>query len=241
MTGDDSRGFDGELLSPMYGERFDDVDLEYKAALWQILCEDFFQRYVGPDDVVLDLGAGSCEFINSIRCGKKLVVDLNPEVKQFARDAEVFTISSTAMDPIDSESVDVVFTSNFFEHLPSKEHLLETLVECRRILRPGGKLLVLAPNIRYLGGKYWDYFDHHVPLTHLSMAEGLGVLGYEMQEVVPKFLPYTIKNTRLPRSLRLVRWYLKVRLVWRIFGKQMFIVAVKPHDAPEPGGGARAG
>ena len=139
----------GELLLTMYGERFDHVDLEYKAAFWRILCEDFFQRYVRPDDVVVDLGAGSCEFINAIRCGKKLVVDLNPEVKQFARDAEVFTISSTAMDPIETESVDVVFTSNFFEHLPTKEHLLETLVECRRILRPGGKPLVLAPHIRH--------------------------------------------------------------------------------------------
>ena len=33
---------------------------------------------------VVDLGAGTCEFINAIRCGSKIAVDTNPAVHQYA-------------------------------------------------------------------------------------------------------------------------------------------------------------
>lgn len=56
----------GEQLAALYRERFDDDDFEYKAAFWRVLCEDFFQKYIPPGATVVDLGAGSCEFINAI-------------------------------------------------------------------------------------------------------------------------------------------------------------------------------
>ena len=45
---------------------------------------------------------------------------------------------STDMHAIADGSVDVVFTSNFFEHLPNKVALVQTLAECHRILRDRG-------------------------------------------------------------------------------------------------------
>ena len=39
-------------------------------------------------------------------------------------------------------------------------------------------MVVLMPNIRYLAGRYWDYLDHHLPLTHLSLSEALELTGY---------------------------------------------------------------
>jgi hypothetical protein len=119
-----------------------------------------------------------------------------------------------------------VFVSNFFEHLPSKTALLATLRECHRILCAKGTLIVLQPNIRYLPGRYWDYLDHHIALSHLSMIEALELTGFHPVEVVPKFLPYTVKDRRLPRSGLLVRAYLKLKPAWGIFGRQMLIVSV---------------
>ena len=49
-----------------------------RRVLWRTLVDACFQRYVGPTDTVLDLGAGYCEFINPVRCGAKHAVDLNP-------------------------------------------------------------------------------------------------------------------------------------------------------------------
>ena len=60
------------------------------------------------------------------------------------------------------------------------------------MLRSDGRLLVLMPNLRYVGGRYWDYFDHHLPLTHASLVEGLEMSGFSADRVIPRFLPYTV-------------------------------------------------
>jgi SAM-dependent methyltransferase len=125
--------------------------------------------------------------------------------------------------------VDVVFASNFFEHLPSKEAFLQTLQEIRRVLRSGGRLLILQPNIRFLNGEYWDFLDHHIPLTDRTLVEALLCTGLRPVEVVPRFLPYTTKS-RLPSHPALVRLYLRVPLAQRLLGKQAWVVAVKPSD-----------
>jgi SAM-dependent methyltransferase len=212
-------------MGTLYRHRFSAEDLEFKRNMWEVLCRCFFQRYVRATDTVLDLGTGTCEFINAIRCGDKIVVDLNPDVALHARDATVVLAPATAMAPIASGSVDVAFCSNFFEHLPHKTAVLQTLGECRRVMRPGGTLIILQPNIRYLSGRYWDYFDHHLAFTHVSMVEALALRGFVARKVIPRFLPYTVKNTRLPRSTVLLRAYLRMPLLWPLLGRQMLIIA----------------
>jgi SAM-dependent methyltransferase len=223
---DDSAGASAEFV-PLYEGRFDEGELRFKADLWRVLVAEFFQSYIEPGATLVELGAGGCEFINAVRCARKIAVDLNPRTADLATDAEVLLRPSDDLSPIASETVDVVFASNFFEHMESKAALLATLRECRRIVRPGGKLIVLQPNIRYVGGRYWDYLDHHIPLTHLSMAEALELSGFSAEEVVPRFLPYTVKDRRFPHSVFLVRAYLKLRPAWRIFGRQMLLVGVR--------------
>jgi ubiquinone/menaquinone biosynthesis C-methylase UbiE len=219
--------FRGEDLARLYDARFSAVELEGKQVLWEALCRGFFDRYIAPEDTVLDLAAGSCEFVNACRAREKIAVDLNPQTKAFADDARVVIASSDHMPEVASHSVDVVFTSNFFEHLPTKQALLETLAECRRVLRPRGRLLTLMPNLRYVKQRYWDYFDHHLPLTHVSLVEGLRMAGFEPREVVPRFLPYTVKSMPVKVRPRLVHAYLRLPLAWRLFGRQMFVEAVR--------------
>lgn len=214
-------------LLRVYRHRFTPAEIVQSARVWQVLCGHFFQRYVPASATVVDLGAGYCHFINQIVCRGKYAVDLNPDVRiHAAAGVEVIETPSTQLSPIASASVDVVFSSNFFEHLRTQEDFLATLAEVQRILRPGGRLLVLQPNLAYLGGRYWDFFDHHLPFTHRSLAEGLEVVGFKVEEVVPRFLPYTIKS-RLPKAPALVWLYLKVKPLWWVLGKQMFVVARK--------------
>lgn len=226
----DATPLDPEDLARLYRERFADEDVPFKQRAWRILCERVFQPYVGEDATVLDLGAGRCEFINAIRCKEKIAVDLNPDTAAFAHDARVVMASSTDMPAVGSESVDVVFSSNFLEHLPDKGAVLRTLAECRRVLRPGGLLIVLMPNLRYLHGRYWDYFDHHTPLTHFSLAEALRLSHFTLRRVTPKFLPYTVKQQSVPRSTALLRLYLSLPFLWPILGRQMLVVAARPRD-----------
>ena len=218
----------GGDLSDIYRLRFTDDEMAFKEQMWHVLCREVFSHHIRADDTVIDLAAGSCEFINNIRCGRKIAVDLNPETHRYAIDAEVVLARSDEMTAISDASVDVVFTSNFFEHLPDKPTLLRTLAECRRVLRPGGQIIVLMPNMHYLGGKYWDYFDHHLPLTHRSLPEALMLAGYEVTKVVPRFLPYTVKDGRIPNSIALLRLYLRLPIAWRLLGRQMLVIARTP-------------
>jgi ubiquinone/menaquinone biosynthesis C-methylase UbiE len=213
--------------SNLYERRFDPAEREAKARVWRVLCEDFFQRYVSPSDAVLDLGAGFCEFINHIRCGAKWAVDSDEQVRAHAGpDVEVRCAPAHDLSWLDAASADVVFASNFFEHMPNKDALVATLREVHRVLKTGGRLLVLQPNIRYAYKEYWDFFDHHVPLSDKSMAEVLETNGFEVTEARPRFLPYTTKSA-LPQWPLLVRLYLRMPLAQRILGKQMFLVARK--------------
>ena len=128
------------------------------------------------------------------------------------------------MTAVQSESVDIVFVSNFFEHLPSTEALLGTLAEIRRVLRPGGRALVLQPNIRLVGGAYWDFVDHHLALTEKTLREAFGLAGLRTIETRTRFLPYTMVG-KMPAHPALVWLYLRVPPAQWIMGKQSFLVA----------------
>jgi SAM-dependent methyltransferase len=214
-----------ENLDQLYRQRFPEAVLARKSALWAVLCDDFFQRHVEPTDTVVDIGAGYCEFINNIRAARKIAVDVNPDVRRFAApDVRVINAPGMALAEIAAASVDVVFMSNFLEHLPNKQLVLDTFREARRILRAGGRIIVLQPNIRFLCGAYWDFFDHHTPLTDRSLVEALRLTGFTPTLVHPRFLPYTTRS-RLPQAPFLVRLYLRFPPAWRLLGKQALVVA----------------
>ena len=100
------------------------------------------------------------------------------------------------------------------------------LREAHRCLRPGGRIVCLGPNIRVLHGKYWDFFDHHTPLSDLSLKEALELRGFEVGTCIERFLPYTMSGRR-PAPLWTVRAYLRMPWAWRFFGGQFLVVGEK--------------
>jgi len=214
-------------LEELYIARFEEEKLPQKNAMWKVLCNDFLQKYIRKDSAVLDIGAGYCEFINNIQCAKKYAIDLNENAAKFAGpDVKVFQCSSTDLSVFADASIDISFMSNFLEHLKSREDILRTLSEVFRILKPGGGILILQPNIRYLYKQYWDYFDHQIPLSDKSLTEALQITGFTIEKIIDRFLPYTTKSS-IPKSLWLVKLYLKMPFIWKIMGKQTFIYGTK--------------
>jgi SAM-dependent methyltransferase len=199
---------------------------DYRRRVWAVLSE-FFSRWVSPEAHVLDLGCGWCEFINSVNCRTKFGMDLNPDARRFANpDVRILEQDCSMPWDVAAESLDVVFTSNFLEHLPSKAALQNTLLHAHRALKTGGRFIAMGPNIRCVPGAYWDFFDHYVALTELSLAEILEKCGFQIEFQRARFLPYTMsRGTNYP--IWMLRLYLSVPVFWRVAGAQFLVVARK--------------
>ncbi len=218
-----------ESLQQEYRLRFRNLEA-YRNSVWKTLCDEYFSRFVAPTARVLDLGAGWCEFINNITALEKYAMDLNPDTKSYLS-AGICLLNQDCSQvwEIKEQSLDVVFTSNFLEHLPDKESIRRTLAHAYRGLSKDGVIICLGPNIRYLPGAYWDFWDHIVPITDHSLAELLQLSGFNVELVVPRFLPFSMSSGNTP-PLFLLRLYLRSPLVWSLFGKQFLVVARKKEN-----------
>jgi SAM-dependent methyltransferase len=228
MTPDAGSGAarDPEDLQSLYRERFSD-SAGYRDAVWAVLTRDFFQAIIPSSARVLDLGCGRGGFINNIVAAERFAIDLNPDARRLLAPGVAWIGQScTETWPIADDHLDWVFTSNFLEHLGTRADIDATLREARRCLKPGGGIICLGPNIRLVGGAYWDFYDHFVPLTERSLGERLTSLGFRVETARARFLPYTMVGAR-PVPLLLIRLYLRVPLAWRFAGKQFLVVARK--------------
>lgn len=219
-----------DYLKVLYENRFDPRQRKAKNAMWKTLIDQFLQHHIPRGARVLDIAGGYCEFINQVNAQEKVLIDLNPDAKNFAA-PDVKVLSVDILSEVDQQVVpvsyfDAIFVSNFFEHLHSKEELIQVLSFCYERLRPNGKLLVIQPNFKYSYREYYDFIDHYLPITDASLIEVLRAIGFNLEVVNPRFLPFSTKGR--PSSTLLLKIYLKIPLLWNIFGGQMFIKAARP-------------
>jgi SAM-dependent methyltransferase len=216
-----------ERQEAVYGRRFARNE-QRRSEVWQVLARHYFQRWITASDTIVDLGAGYCEFINSVAAKQKYALDSNPATAtKAARDVTVLSQAAASPWPLPANSVNVVFTSNFFEHLTTHKDLARCLAEAYRVLRPQGLLIALGPNIRFCYDVYWDFVDHHLPLSDRSLVEALEIGGFRKELVKPRFLPFTMSG-RVPPKAWLVRMYLLLPPAQQLWGKQFLVVARKP-------------
>jgi SAM-dependent methyltransferase len=208
----------------VYRRRFGDEDAERRAGAWREIAAHL-QRYIPLDSVVLDIGADRGMFIGSIRARERWASDLRDLAAAMPEGVRFVQADGLALDRhLPPGTFDRIFMSNYLEHLPSREAVVEQLRVAYRLLRPGGWVIVLQPNIRLTGAAYWDFIDHRVALTERSLAEAAEVADLRVRKVITRFLPYTTKS-RLPQAPFLVRAYLAFPPAWRILGKQTLLIA----------------
>jgi Methyltransferase domain len=208
----------------LYAYRFRDVDQAGREAVWREIARYVHTR-MGAPRCVLDPAAGRGEFITAVPAAERWGVDL---VKQAdLESAGVRMIIADIMDAELPESYfDGVFLSNFLEHLPSQDAVADVLGKLRAAMVPGGRIAIIGPNFRYCAREYFDCADHTVILTHVAAAEHLYAAGFEVETVIPRFLPFSFRGL-LPPSPRLTSTYLATPALWRVLGKQFFLIARK--------------
>jgi len=102
-------------------------------------------RLASGDASIADIGCGrEARFLRSVapRFARAYGIDL--QIAEDASDGHVTLIQGDAEAiPLPRDTVDVVTLSNVIEHLRDPRR---ALAECRRILKPGGHIVLIAPN-----------------------------------------------------------------------------------------------
>jgi len=101
---------------------------------------------------LLDIGCYSGRFVTLVknRFAEFYGVDQDPEALKTA------SLRGIAVSCLDIESVELPYDRGFFDVVVATdiiEHLRDPVrfaVECRRVLAPGGKLILTTPNVRYI-------------------------------------------------------------------------------------------
>lgn len=221
-----------DFLDGVYDRRFSPADLNAKAAAWREIGRHL-QRYL-PSGPVLDIACDKGDFIRNVIATEKWASDLRDVSRHLGAGVRFVRASALELDRVlPNGYFAAVFASNYLEHLASSDEVVEQLRVVRSLLRPGGRLIVLQPNIRFVGSAYWDFIDHKVPLTDRSLEEAGQLAGLNTVLVVRRFLPYTFKS-HLPSHPLLVRAYLALKPAWLLLGKQTLYVA----EAPDPAAGS---
>jgi ubiquinone/menaquinone biosynthesis C-methylase UbiE len=195
-----------------------------RRVLWQTLMACVFQKQIPPDGVVLELGAGYGDFINSVKAKRRLAVDVWPGMlPHLDPGVEGLVTSITQLDAVLDNSVDYVFSSNCFEHV-SQSDLVNCLSQLRRKMKPGAMLTIVQPNFKYCAREYFDDYTHVSIYTDKGLCDLLAANGFKIVRCVPRFMPFSIKGS-LPVHPLLIRLYLMSP--FKPLAKQMLVSAIR--------------
>ncbi|TWP32722.1 class I SAM-dependent methyltransferase [Leekyejoonella antrihumi] len=194
--------------------------------VWRHLTK-YLQCWVPASSDVLELGAGWCDFSNQVSANHIVAMDQDETALRSAA-PHVTTVVGDCCDlsRFENSSFDVVFASNLLEHLerPQTEALLG---EAHRVLRPGGRLILLQPNFRLNPRHYFDDYTHVAIFTDQSLHDLLVVNGFVIERMFARFLPLTLKS-HAARLNFLVPWYLRSPI--KPLAGQMLAVATRPGE-----------
>ena len=112
----------------------------------------------GPNDTVVDLGAGSMQYTVELAkqaCGRVIAVDLLVPAgsAEWARSHNLTALNADALKlPFANHSIDRVVVSSLLQAVPDPDRML---AECHRVLKPNGFLVLIVPNhYRYIPKAY---------------------------------------------------------------------------------------
>ena len=149
---------------------------EYPEKLVDYLCQTF---KLAPGTILLEPGCGRGEHLALFKKKGFLVeavdssqdaLELNPDIK-----ISICNLEKEKF-PISDNSIDIIYSKSFIEHLNSPIHFLN---ESYRVLKKGGKIITLVPDWEANYQIYFDDFSHKTPYTKYSLHDAYAICGFK--------------------------------------------------------------
>jgi len=163
--------------------------------------------------ILLEIGCGAGTFLKQMtEIGWKCWgADVSPLVVERARknvpQATILQSSFEELSP--KETFDMIMMSNVLEHLPDP---VSAVRKCFELLAPGGKLIIILPNIdsfeAKLFGRYWIGLDiprHMVHFREHVILRLLKTIGFSVVKIRPAMFASSISESlimMLPVGIR---------------------------------------
>jgi len=127
-----------------------------------------------PGSLILDAGAGECRHARLFEHARYFATDNGIGDTSRWDYSRLDFLSDIEKLPVPDRSMDVVLNINVLEHVADPAQVLR---ECHRVLRPGGRLLLVAPQSWLMHQAPHDYyrFTRH-GLEHLLAKAGFTVV-----------------------------------------------------------------
>jgi hypothetical protein len=138
-------------------------------------------------------------------------------------DARVLDVAH-GLRSLGASAFDVVLASNLLEHF-APDVAASVVADVVDLLRARGRFIVIQPNFRLAWRRYFDDYTHRSIFTDVSLAALLRATGLRIEEVRPRFLPYSLQGARVPIAPWLVQAYLLSPI--KPLAGQMLVIAAK--------------
>ncbi len=168
-----------------------------------------------PGERVLDLGCGAGRFVAALRdagaepVGVEIAGAALERARAVAPGADLRLLEPDGSIPLEHGSVDLVWCSEVLEHVADGAHLLQ---EARRVLRPGGRVLVTVPYhgrvkaVAIALARFDAHFDpqgqHLRFFTRATLGEALSAAGFEAPDVSTAGGPPLFRESLVARAVR---------------------------------------
>ncbi len=168
---------------------------------------------LGENFLTLDAGAGDPEFQVRVPGGRYVSVDLGVGDKNWNY-SKIDVIGNLEALPMLDDSFDCVICSQVLEHMSEPEQVLR---ELHRTLKPGGKILLSAPQEWYMHQIPYDFYR----FTRYGLEHLFNKVGFQIESIESIggyfrllsfnlcYLKYFIFPPIKSLPLKIIRWPLR--------------------------------